>query len=301
MNPSSRNAFFGPVQCALARLAAPGGDRQQRRCRAGGGWSRVVCRWLLALPLTATAAAGTPLVIAYLGPAGSDSAAGARQGTDEANAHGRFLGLTYQLEAVPDVAEAIARHAIAVVVATESTRLAAVAAAAVNTPVINVADDDDRLRGQCIDNLFHTIPSQAMRADAVKQWREAHADSQAGARAWHASAEKYAGSQLNKRFSDRVGRPMTDQAWAGWAAVKLLSDTVAHHRAVTPAALLAALHAGIEFDGQKGVDMSFRDNGQLRQPLVLVEHDQIVGEAPVRGAGADRNLDSLGPTHCPGK
>ena len=91
---------------------------------------------------------------------------------------------------------------------------------------------------------------------------------------------------------------MTDQAWAAWAAVKLVSDTVARLRSGEPGELLTALRNDLAFDGQKGVDMSFRDNGQLRQPLLLVEHGKIVGEAPVRGVVANGGLDSLGPSAC---
>ena len=44
--------------------------------------------------------------------------------------------------------------------------------------------------------------------------------------------------------------------------------------------------------------MSFRDTGQLRQPLLLVAGDHVLGEAPVRGVVEIEDLDSLGATHC---
>ena len=253
---------------------------------------------MLVLPLHAPAAAVENIRIAYLGHAGSDAESGARQGTDEANAQGRFLGFKYELVTVSDVPGALAAQAAALVVEVDGAGLAELAAQATAMPVLNVSAEDDALRGQCIANLFHTIPSQAMRADAVAQWQRIHHDSHAVARAWHESAEKYAGTQLNKRYADRFGHPMSDQAWAAWAAVKLLSDTIARQRAVQPAALLAALKTSLAFDGQKGIDMSFRDNGQLRQPLLLIENGAIVGEAPVRGVASENDLDSLGPTHC---
>jgi hypothetical protein len=91
---------------------------------------------------------------------------------------------------------------------------------------------------------------------------------------------------------------MDDPAWAGWAAVKLLSDTVAREQDAAPATLLEALRSRLSFDGQKGVDMSFRPDGQLRQPLLLVEEDRVVAEAPVRGVADIEDLDSLGPSRC---
>ncbi len=236
--------------------------------------------------------------IAFIGPADSDAHAGARQGISEANAQGKFLGVSYELVDSADVAAALGAHASAIVVDGAAAALPAFATQAQGTPLLNVRAEDDSLRGQCVANLLHTIPSQAMRADAVKQWQKKQPGSHAEARAWDASAEQYAGSQLNKRYSDATGRAMNDQAWAAWAAVKLVSDTVARLHAAEPATLLTTLRKDLAFDGQKGVDMSFRDNGQLRQPLLLVEGGKIVGEAPVRGVAPNGDLDSLGNTLC---
>ena len=256
----------------------------------------LACLLLACMPL---AAAPTLAVrIAFIGAADGDAHAGAVQGIREANAQGKFLGLNYQLLTAVDIAAALAAQAAAIVIDGDAGTLPALASAAKGTPLLNVRAEDDSLRSQCITNLLHTIPSQAMRADAVQQWRQKQPASQAKAHAWHATAELYAGSQLNKRYSDGAGRAMTDQAWAAWAAVKLVSDTVARLRASEPTALLVALRKDLAFDGQKGVDMSFRDNGQLRQPLLLVEDGKILGEAPLRGIAANGDLDSLGNTSC---
>lgn len=256
----------------------------------------LVCLVLASAPLFAAPA--LEVRIAFIGPADGDAHAGAVQGIKEANVQGKFLGLNYQLLTTVEVAAALAAQVVAIVIDGDAGTLPALASAAKGTPLLNVRAEDDSLRGQCIANLLHTIPSQAMRADAVKQWRQKLPDSQAEAHAWHATAELYAGSQLNKRYSDAAGRAMNDQAWAAWAAVKLVSDTVARLRATEPAGLLVALRRDLAFDGQKGVDMSFRDNGQLRQPLLLVEGGKILGEAPVRGIAANGDLDSLGNTSC---
>lgn len=250
---------------------------------------------LLCLP-PATSHAAASVRIVFLGDTDGDAWRGARQGIDEANVQGRFLGLDYELVAADDQAGALAAGAVAIVADVSALRLSRLADAAAGVPVFNVGADDDELREACLPNLLHTIPSLAMRDDAVQQWRRKRPDGNAEARAWHPTFRKYAAAQLNKRYEDTFARPMSDVAWAGWAATKLVADTIA--RGTDPAALLDALRGDLAFDGQKGSDLSFRTTGQLRQPLLLVSGDKIVGEAPVRGVVAAGNLDSLGLSDC---
>ncbi|MGH8502597.1 MAG: hypothetical protein ACREVE_09005 [Gammaproteobacteria bacterium] len=91
---------------------------------------------------------------------------------------------------------------------------------------------------------------------------------------------------------------MDEQAWAGWAAAKMLTESIAPTD--DPERLLEHLNTKLVFDGHKGADMSFRPNGQLGQKLLLVDDDKVLGEAPVRGVVDPANLDSLGYSHCPG-
>ncbi|MEQ8659829.1 MAG: hypothetical protein RLW62_03335 [Gammaproteobacteria bacterium] len=237
--------------------------------------------------------------IAYVGDPAGDALRGVRQGLDEANAQGRFLGWRYELVAADDAAAARAARPAVVVAALPPAALRALAAALPGTAVINVSSDDDALRAACLPNLLHTLPSSAMRADAEAQWHAAHPEVAATARAWHPMFEKYAASQLNRRYAESHGTAMSDVAWAGWAAVKLVSNTIATASQAAPAQVLELIRGDIAFDGQKGADMSFRETGQLRQPLLLVAGDDIVGEAPVRGVVDSSNLDSLGRTGCP--
>ena len=276
---------------------------RRRQGRRRGAACIALCAVFSGLASAPLAAAPVLSVrIAFLGPLESplesDSHAGASQGIAEANAQGKLLGLEYRLVEAKDMPTALAADVTAIVVAAEAAALPPLAAAAHGTPLLNVSAEDDSLRGLCIPNLLHTIPSHAMREDALKQWRQQHAASKAQAQAWDGNAELYAGTQLNKRYSDKVGRAMNDRAWAAWAAVKLVADTVARLHSADPTALLNALRHSLAFDGQKGVDMSFRDNGQLRQPLLLLEDGKIVGEAPVRGVAKNGDLDSLGATSC---
>lgn len=259
--------------------------------RAGLRRAATLAVSLCAFSAGATADGALEVPLAFVGPTDGTAYQGARQGLAEAQLQGEFLGQRYRLDAKP-------AQAVAIIAALPAEELAALARTHPGVPVLNVAAADDALRDQCTANTFHVLPSARMAGDAVAQWRRAHPDAAVEARAWHPDFEKYAASQLNKRYSEQFKAPMDDQAWAGWAAVKLLSDTVAREQAASAATLLDALRSRLAFDGQKGVDMSFRADGQLRQPLLLVDGDRLVGEAPVRGVADVEDLDSLGPSRC---
>ena len=237
----------------------------------------------------APAALNVPL--GFAGDPASTAWSGAKQGLAEAQIQGDFLGQTYTL--TPRLTEVSA-----IIAAVPPAALKALALAHPGVPVLNVNRTEDTLRSDCLPNLLHVIPSDHMRADAEAQWQKAHPGSGAEARAWHSDFEKYAASQLNHRYAEATGKAMDDAAWAGWAAVKLVSDMVAREQTTDASTLLEALRGRLAFDGQKGQDLSFRDNGQLRQPLLLIETNKIVGEAPVRGVTDVENLDSLGPVAC---
>lgn len=238
--------------------------------------------------------------ILFVGDQGSSAWSGASQGLIEANTQGKFLGKTFRLVQLPGAGEILSQsRPAAVVVAADAGTLEKVARTLPGTAVFNVTLDDDGLRSRCGGNILHVLPSKAMKRDALSQWKAKHPDSDARALAWHASAVKYAGQQLNQRYSRANGKPMDDEAWAGWAAVKLLSDTVVRANSSDGGKVLDFIRTQLEFDGQKGVDMTFRANGQLRQTLLLVEGEQIVGEAPVKGvAQGVEDLDSLGNVDC---
>jgi hypothetical protein len=226
---------------------------------------------------------------------------GARQGLSEANLQGQFLGQTYVIDVRPPgvlPAEAVAGVA-AVLASVNADMLPGLAASAAGVPVFNLRAREDSLRAACISNVLHVIPSDAMLRDAVAQWQKVNPGAQVTASAWHGDFMKYAGRDLNKRFRAASGLPMNETSWAGWAAVKMTSDTVARLNDTSPAAVLEFLRHELRFDGQKGAEMSFRGSGQLRQPLLLIEKEKIVGEAPVRGVADADDLDSLGNSVCP--
>lgn len=246
-------------------------------------------------------ATGAPNIVkvSFIGARDSDSHRGAKQGISEANAQGKFLGIRYELITTSDSTKTTEIAPIAILGTFSPSQLLRLSEVASGIPVFNVHAPDDRLREECRANLFHTIPSHAMKFDALQQWRRKHPESTAKVATWHHDFKKYAASQLNQRYEKAQGRPMTSEAWAAWAAVKLVADTIARTQNSSTIALISELQTNISFDGQKGIGLSFRETGQLRQPLLIVESGKIVGEAPVQGIVGGTNLDSLGLPDCP--
>lgn len=237
--------------------------------------------------------------LVYIGSEGDAALLGARQGLDEANLQGQFLGQKYILEARTAAAPVAELHgATAVLASLDAGAFQALAAALPGVPLFNLRATDDALRAACIANALHVIPGDAMARDAVAQWRKVHPGAKVTAGAWHGEFIKFAGRDLNKRYRAATGKGMDDHAWAGWAAVKMTSDSVARLNSADPGTLLAFLRDDLRFDGQKGAEMSFRASGQLRQPMLLVEDGRLVGEAPVRGVAGPDDLDTLGNTAC---
>lgn len=264
----------------------------------------IVCLYV-SLSVPASAGENTPapavFTLAYVGGAQQSALLGVRQGLDEANLQGQFLGQKYVLEVIDPAAAPAADFSrfTAVVAALGKDRLEQIAGLAGGRAVFNVYAEDDSLREACISNLLHVIPGASMKQTALAQWKKVHPDSSATATAWHHDFVKFAARDLNKRFQKAFNTAMDDHAWAGWAAVKMFSDSIARGEAGDAAALLDFLKTRLSFDGQKGVDMNFRPTGQLRQTLLITEQGKLVGEAPVRGVAPPDDLDSLDTIVCP--
>jgi ABC-type branched-subunit amino acid transport system substrate-binding protein len=216
---------------------------------------------------------------------------------------GRFTGQTYVVQQMrPE--ELLGKDqspslvGVLAVTDVETLRKLGATFAPAQVAVFNLSLDDEALRQACLPNVLHTPPSAQMKADAVAQWQKRHPGAQVEAWAWHPDFEKYAGRDLNKRFREAFNVPMDNDAWAGWAAMRIVAEATARTQTTEPARILAYLRHEMEFDGQKGMPHTFRDTGQLRQPLLIVQDGKIVGEAPVRGAADPSNLDSLGMVSC---
>ena len=103
-----------------------------------------------------TSAQDTAIIeFAFAGDADSDAYLGAKQGLDEGNVQGQFMGLTYKLVPLTDgsqpraIVSAVAADVISDVVDSYSS-----------VPIINVTVADDSLRAACSENLFHTTPQR---------------------------------------------------------------------------------------------------------------------------------------------
>lgn len=243
----------------------------------------------------------TEISFAFIGNTDSSAYRGVSQGIHEANLQGMFLNQNYTLhEFSGDNLYAIdpAEH-IAIIIGTNADHLQRAGALFKNHALLNVTAHDDALREACAANLLHVIPSDRMLADAKAQWLQKSPDDEISVSGWHPHFVKFAARDLNKRYKKRFSEPMDQYSWAGWAAVKMTSDSVARKNLTDPAGLLNHLKTGLSFDGQKGLDMDFRDTGQLRQLLLIVDSaGDLLGEAPVRGVVAPDAVDSLGLASC---
>ncbi|MCA0044436.1 ABC transporter substrate-binding protein [Celeribacter litoreus] len=117
------------------------------------------------------------------------------------------------------------------------------------------------------------------------------------ARAWFPVVEQWGAAQLQSRFKDMTGRDMTPEDYAAWAAVRAVGEAVTRTGSnqvdVLRAYLLSDDFALAAFQGRP---LSFRAwNGQLRQPLPVVNARAQVASAPLDGFEHARNpLDTLG-------
>ncbi len=115
---------------------------------------------------------------AYLGHPGGPAADGVRLALDEGRfeleAAGAAVALSVVEAATPEAARAAAqageKGGAALVLTDLGTAATLAAVDAVTLPVLNVGDSADRLRQQdCRARLFHVIPSERMRTDALAQ------------------------------------------------------------------------------------------------------------------------------------
>jgi ABC transporter substrate binding protein (PQQ-dependent alcohol dehydrogenase system) len=115
--------------------------------------------------------------------------------------------------------------------------------------------------------------------------------------AWSHVIESWGAVQLQNRFEDHAHRPMRGQDYAAWAAIRAIGEAVTRTNSADPAAIRDfLLDPAFQMDGFKGRGLSFRAwNGQLRQPIAVVNARALVTLAPVEGFLHQRNeMDTLG-------
>jgi ABC transporter substrate binding protein (PQQ-dependent alcohol dehydrogenase system) len=114
---------------------------------------------------------------------------------------------------------------------------------------------------------------------------------------WHKTVETYGAAQLQKRFEALAGRWMNDRDFAAWMAVRSVASAVSKLRQVEPMAIRQVeISEQLPLDGFKGRKLSYRPwNGQLRQPIPLVQPRALVSTSPQDGFLHPINeMDSLG-------
>jgi hypothetical protein len=235
----------------------------------------------------------------YVGSTDSSAWAGIQQGVNEANLQGQFLGQAYSVTPITldELANIEATTAVFISADTKTTLAIANLSSLANVAVFNLSNTDDALRQACLPNLFHITASEQMRKDALAQWEAKNSGTPVTVQGWHENFRKFAASQLNKRFKKEHNINMDDDSWAGWVGPKMISDTVARTQSADAATILEFVKNKLAFDGQKGAGATFRENGQLRQLLLLIdENNKIAAEAPLRGVKG--GLDSLGNVAC---
>ncbi|MBU2358049.1 MAG: ABC transporter substrate-binding protein [Alphaproteobacteria bacterium] len=115
--------------------------------------------------------------------------------------------------------------------------------------------------------------------------------------AWSAVVEQWGAEQLQSRFRDLAGRGMRATDYSAWAAIRAIGEAVTRTGTADVASLRTyMLSSDFTLAGFKGRPLSFRAwNGQLRQPIPLVDARAIVAVAPLEGfLHPVTELDTLG-------
>ncbi|HEX6442763.1 MAG TPA: branched-chain amino acid ABC transporter substrate-binding protein, partial [Stellaceae bacterium] len=103
--------------------------------------------------------------------------------------------------------------------------------------------------------------------------------------AWSPVFDEYGATQLQNRFQREAQRPMTARDYAGWLASRAIGEA-ATRSDQDEAKAIGAFIRGKEFElaGYKGAPLSFRPwDGQLRQPILLVDDRSLVSISPQPG------------------
>ena len=254
---------------------------------------RTIILTLVLLIVIQKANAGSVIVnVGFFGDSESEEFNGVKLGLSEAKHQGRFVGVSYNLLVNPVKNKNSHIDSMnAIVTNLKDAELRLLIERFAYLPIINLSDDSNSLRRECISNTFHINPSRAMLDDAKILATE---DGQL--QAWQHSFKKYAAIQLNNRFFAKYNRRMSENAWFGWVGMKIISETTMRTR--KPTDLTRDLKGNIKFDGQKGRKLSFRYNGQLRQPIFIVKNGEVVEEIPTHSNNEYGGLDMIGENKC---
>jgi ABC transporter substrate binding protein (PQQ-dependent alcohol dehydrogenase system) len=114
---------------------------------------------------------------------------------------------------------------------------------------------------------------------------------------WASVLEQWGAVQLQDRFEKKAKRNMRSRDYAAWTALRTIGEAVTRTNAADPATLRAyILSDRFALDGFKGRSLSYREwDGQLRQPMAVVNDRALVELAPLDGYLHQTNdMDTLG-------
>lgn len=117
------------------------------------------------------------------------------------------------------------------------------------------------------------------------------------AQAWHRSIEQWGAVQLQNRFVDEASRPMQNEDYAAWLGVRTVAEAVTRTQKTDPAAIYSyVMSEQFELAAFKGRKLTYRPwNGQLRQPMPIVQPNALVSQSPQEGfLHPTTDLDTLG-------
>lgn len=115
--------------------------------------------------------------------------------------------------------------------------------------------------------------------------------------AWSRVHEQWGGTQVQRRFTNFAGRPMTERDHTNWVAVRALGEAVTRIGTAEAAAVRAFMRSdAFQLAAFKGQALTFRTwNQQLRQPILLVTPRSLVSVSPQDQFLHERTpLDTLG-------
>ena len=114
---------------------------------------------------------------------------------------------------------------------------------------------------------------------------------------WHPAHEAWGATQFQNRFEALNNRPLREEDYQVWLALRVIGEAVTRTRDAAPGAIRDyALTEGFSVGGFKGQKLTFRNwNGQLRQPILLTDGHLMVSASPQDGFLHQTSpLDTLG-------
>lgn len=243
------------------------------------------CLLAVVLATSAYAYAQEGAEIIYFGSRDEYALLGLGQGLEDSNGSSQQFRLMVMAENFRPFKDPVP-EAIFAAVDAESIRLLSYFNP--DVPIFNLADESPMLRGLCLANVFHIIPSATLRAQALQTWKEKNPDAGDGeALAWHGNYRRGKAGDLNALFLRKRKAKMVEQAWAGWIAARIFADAKAKLTSAGKRNIVAFIRHQTEIDGYKRSLVSFHSGGELRQDLLIVSDDQVVSEFSDTGGYVD--------------